>query len=126
MENGDLQFVRPLYNDDIGTSDRKFVLSKSSGDADKIAVVTKELERLRYLATLQHPLARKMKTEKPLPEFSNEEAKTVIFDLNNVPADVVLQDREDRSGSSSIVLLSGGENAKTLSDAGSSDASFSE
>jgi hypothetical protein len=101
-ENGDLQSFRTLDNDDIGTADRQFVLSnKSGGDADKIAVVTKELleERLRYLATLQHPLAPKMKTEKPLPEFSNdEEAKNVIFDLNNVP-DVVLQDREDRSGS---------------------------
>lgn len=46
--------MRPLHNDDISTSDRKFDLKKGQDD-EKIALVQAELERLRQLAALDHP-----------------------------------------------------------------------
>lgn len=49
-----IRFLRPLHNDDIQTSDRKFDLIRGEDD-EKIELVSSELERLRYLATLSHP-----------------------------------------------------------------------
>jgi hypothetical protein len=46
--------MRPLHNDDISTSDRKFDLKKGQDD-EKMALVHTELERLRQLAALEHP-----------------------------------------------------------------------
>lgn len=56
QQQGDrIRFLRPLHNDDIATSDRKFDLMFQT-DADKVALVQAELARLRHLATLTHPL----------------------------------------------------------------------
>lgn len=52
--NGDLLFLRPLYNDDIKTSDRRFML-KVGRDDDKIKIVAPELKRLMMLAALPAP-----------------------------------------------------------------------
>jgi len=55
LPNGNILTQRPLQNDDLRTSDRRFELVKGKDD-DKIAIVRGELERLKYLATLEHPL----------------------------------------------------------------------
>lgn len=49
-----IRFLRPLHNDDIQTSDRKFELVKGTDD-EKMALVEKELKRLRELAEYKHP-----------------------------------------------------------------------
>ena len=49
-----VRFLRPLRNDDIGTSDRKFDLLLGKDD-DKISLVLAEINRLEKLAGLQHP-----------------------------------------------------------------------
>ena len=51
---GTITFLRPLYEDNIKTSDRRYVLKKGKDD-DRISMVQKELDRLRYLATLPSP-----------------------------------------------------------------------
>ena len=55
-------FLRPLRNDNIDSSDRRYELSISAGGGDgasnvekKMAMVRNELKRLRYLASLRHP-----------------------------------------------------------------------
>ena len=53
-ETGNIQFLRPLYRDDIETSDRRYTLRKGKDDA-RICLVKKELDRLRYLTTLPSP-----------------------------------------------------------------------
>eukprot|EP00977_Amphora_coffeiformis_P021525 scaffold9441_cov167-Amphora_coffeaeformis.AAC.4 len=50
-----IRFLRPLHNDDIQTSDRKFDLIRGTVDDEMIALVEAELVRLRYLGTLSHP-----------------------------------------------------------------------
>lgn len=54
LENGNILCLRPLYNDNIDTSDRKYELKRGKDDT-RIAMVREELERLRYLATLPSP-----------------------------------------------------------------------
>ena len=54
VEDSRIRFLRPLRNDDINTSDRKFELVRGMDD-DKINLVEIELQRLRQLCTLQHP-----------------------------------------------------------------------
>lgn len=49
-----ITFLRPLYDDNIKTSDRRYVLKKGKDD-ERIRVVQKELDRLRYLASLPSP-----------------------------------------------------------------------
>ncbi len=51
---GDILCLRPLYNDDTGTADRRYELRRGRDD-DKIIIVQKELERIRYLAGLPDP-----------------------------------------------------------------------
>eukprot|EP00581_Thalassiosira_minuscula_P008311 CAMPEP_0183703092 /NCGR_PEP_ID=MMETSP0737-20130205/967_1 /TAXON_ID=385413 /ORGANISM="Thalassiosira miniscula, Strain CCMP1093" /LENGTH=368 /DNA_ID=CAMNT_0025929795 /DNA_START=116 /DNA_END=1222 /DNA_ORIENTATION=- len=58
-DNGNILFLRPLRNDDIGTSDRRYEL-KAGVDDDKIARVRPELRRLRLLATLEGQLQEAM------------------------------------------------------------------
>ncbi|CAB9506829.1 expressed unknown protein [Seminavis robusta] len=54
LENGSILCKRPLYRDDVGTSDRTYWMKKGKDD-DKIAVFKEEMARIRYLATLEHP-----------------------------------------------------------------------
>ena len=54
LPNGDILTLRPLRNDDISTSDRRYQLEKGKHD-DKIVLVRRELERLRRLAAMKHP-----------------------------------------------------------------------
>jgi len=63
---GDLKFTRPLYNDDVATTDRRYSLVKGQDD-DKIAIVRVELDRVRHLAGVQHPVANEgdQKTNSP-------------------------------------------------------------
>ena len=55
LPNGNVLTQRPLQNDDLRTSDRRYELVKGEDD-DRIALVKNELKRLRYLATLEHPV----------------------------------------------------------------------
>jgi hypothetical protein len=55
LNNGNILFLRPLYNDDINTSDRRFELVKGEDD-EQIRQVQVELKRLRMLASISHPL----------------------------------------------------------------------
>ena len=57
LDNGNVLTMRPLQNDDLGTSDRRYELVKGEDD-DWIALVREELKRLRYLATMGHPVDR--------------------------------------------------------------------
>jgi hypothetical protein len=45
-------FLRPLRNDDVDTSDRRYELKD---DTAKMQLVRQELTRLRHLASLHHP-----------------------------------------------------------------------
>ena len=65
-----IRFLRPLYNDDIQTFDRKFDLIRGADhDDDMIALVEAEMKRLRYLGTLSHPFVPPRNVEKdPLEE----------------------------------------------------------
>ena len=54
LPNQNILFLRPLRNDDINTSDRKFELIKGQDD-EKVQQVQKELKRLRMLAFVKHP-----------------------------------------------------------------------
>lgn len=54
LDNGNILFLRPLRNDDVSTSDRRFELVKGRDD-EQIQVVREELTRLRMLASLSHP-----------------------------------------------------------------------
>ncbi|KAL3916777.1 MAG: hypothetical protein SGILL_005028 [Bacillariaceae sp.] len=51
---GDVLFLRPLYNDDLGSVDRRFRLKKGVDD-EMIAAVKKEVDRLCFLAKLPLP-----------------------------------------------------------------------
>jgi hypothetical protein len=64
QENGDVLFHRPLYHDDVKTSDRTYLLQYGKHNA-KIAVVQQELDRLRFLTTLEHPFVAQLKTIVP-------------------------------------------------------------
>ena len=114
MENGDIQFLRPLYFDDIGTADRRFVLSQRR-DPVQVAVVKKEVERLRHLATLKHPFGRNTtKKEIPVSDGVGTEQSTsrVVFDLEDTTtmSKVELQNQEDdASVSSCLAVVPGGE-----------------
>lgn len=61
--NGNILFLRPLRNDDLATSDRRFELEKGRDD-DKIAVVMEHMKRLRYVASLEHPFLPGIQTPK--------------------------------------------------------------
>lgn len=54
QENGNVLCLRPLYNDSVDSSDRKYELKRGKDDA-RIAIVREELGRLRYLASLPSP-----------------------------------------------------------------------
>lgn len=54
LDNGNILFLRPLRNDDISTSDRRFELVKGQDD-EQIRKVHHELKRLRMLALMKHP-----------------------------------------------------------------------
>ena len=58
QDRGDvIEFQRPLRNDDLLTSDRRYLLSESDGESsrNKMSLARNELKRLRYLAALEHP-----------------------------------------------------------------------
>ena len=65
-DSGDsILFLRPLRNDDISTSDRRYELSMEN--EERVNRVRAELERLRYLATLHHPFAESLEDSETSP-----------------------------------------------------------
>jgi hypothetical protein len=118
LENGDVQFLRPLYLDDIGTADRRVVLSNHR-DPVLVAIVKKEVERLRYLATLQHPFGRKEENTKneethDVPDDVAPEQTThvVVFDLEEERSMIGMSDmdrqhtpQDDTSASSCTAVI---------------------
>jgi hypothetical protein len=112
LENGDLKFVRPLYNDDISTADRHFGLFKGRDDV-KIAMIHKELERLRYLASLKHPFVPK-KWGDPKADEETQQHKNDVILMDKVPDTM-----DDSSVSSSVVFLEDAEESPALSHASS-------
>lgn len=115
LESGDLKSVRPLYNDDVSTADRHFGLHKGQDDA-KIATAKKELDRLRYLATIKHPFVPNQRDDSivaaapPKTEFELD-----IFKIHQVPKRM-----EERSVNSSSLDVQ--DETQTLSH-GSSTSS---
>ncbi len=109
LDNGDLKFVRPLYNDDISTADRRFGLYKGRDDV-KIVAIRKEIDRIRFLASLQHPFARRIHSETTMEWIQGNGNKVI---LDHVP------DRMDSSVSSSVVLLDDTEENPALQHASS-------
>jgi len=69
---GKILFLRPLYNDDIKTSDRRFELIQGQDDAVMIEQVKRELHRLRTLATLPSPYSGQ--DEEPGIVYSSDES----------------------------------------------------
>jgi hypothetical protein len=113
MENGDVKFVRPLYNDDISTADRHFGLFKGRDDV-KIAMVRKELDRLRYLASLQHPFESKKWGADSKADKETQQHKNDVILMDKVPDTM-----DDLSVSSSVVFLEDTEDSPALSHASS-------
>lgn len=111
LETGDLSFTRPLYDDDTSTADRHFGLFKGRDDV-KIAIVKKELERLRILASLKHPFAPRtdMKKESSTDINVTMDQPIAMFNLGNVPDAMDDPTDEELSTSSSLVFIPGGEN----------------
>jgi hypothetical protein len=52
--DGGVLFQRPLYHDELESSDRRFELKKGKDD-ELIQIVQQELQRICYLATLPSP-----------------------------------------------------------------------
>ena len=61
--DGGILFLRPLYDDNITTADRRFRLKKGIDD-EMIALVEKELQRIQYLASLPLPHPELTSTDK--------------------------------------------------------------
>lgn len=112
LENGDVKFVRPLYNDDVSTADRHFGLFKGRDD-DKIAMVKKELQRLRFLASLKHPFVPKKWEDSPTDQATEQHMGTVVL-MDKVPNSM-----DDASVCSSVVFLEDTEESPSLSHASS-------
>ena len=69
LNSGVVAFERPLYHDDISTSDRTFELRPDTAEnVQKIAVVQHELARLRQLAQCTHPLVLERTTTTQQPQ----------------------------------------------------------
>jgi hypothetical protein len=68
-EGDSIKFLRPLYNDDIQTSDRRYDI-KEEKEPEKVKQTRAEIARLRYLATVSHPYIAEPKSlvEDPLAE----------------------------------------------------------
>lgn len=62
LNDGTICFERPLYDDHISTSDRTFELRRGADD-DLIRIVKRELERLRQIASVDHPLLDQIKAD---------------------------------------------------------------
>jgi hypothetical protein len=76
LDNGNILFLRPLRNDDISTSDRRFELVKGRDD-EQIQVVREELSRLRVLASLSHPFQAKDSLSRgPLATVKNDNGRS--------------------------------------------------
>ena len=72
-KEGNVLFLRPLYNDDLGTVDRRFRLKKGVDD-EMIAIVKKEVERLCFLAKLPLPypaMTNKRKSDQETSTLDN-------------------------------------------------------
>lgn len=104
LENGDFKFIRPLYNDDVNTADRRFGLFQGRDD-DKLTMVRKELDRLRFLATLKHPFNLTVTNHSQKEETTPNEVSTIIMD--RIPQEM------DTSISSSIFLDEADESLKS-------------
>ncbi|CAJ1935107.1 unnamed protein product [Cylindrotheca closterium] len=81
-------FQRPLYEDDLDTSDRRYEIS----DPKRMAMVRDELTRLRYLAKLRHPfVAKRMAERKAKKEGAidnkGEEKKDEVNNYDDEPAE---------------------------------------
>ena len=60
LENGNVAFERPLYQDDISTSDRTFELKKEDGEYAQLIRVKQELKRLRAIGKHVHPFEEQL------------------------------------------------------------------
>ena len=72
LPNGNILTQRPLQNDDLRTSDRRYELVKGKDD-EKIAIVREELKRLRYLAGLQHPVEKRRQVNDKTTHVSEDD-----------------------------------------------------
>lgn len=97
-EDGSLKFTRPLYFDDVGTADRHFGLFKGRHDV-KIAMVRKELDRLRLLAAIAHPVKQNQTLPIAVPKGTGS-PQYASFSLPGSLPDIL-----ESSSSSSLVLL---------------------
>mmetsp|Transcript_32415 Transcript_32415/g.78731 ORF Transcript_32415/g.78731 Transcript_32415/m.78731 type:complete len:357 (-) Transcript_32415:87-1157(-) len=67
-------FKRPLHNDDLSSSDRRYEVS----DEKRMAMVREEVERLRYLANLEHPYVVQLEVKANQEESKAEEKKDEV------------------------------------------------
>jgi hypothetical protein len=72
QENGNILCMRPLYDDRLDSSDRKYELKRGKDDS-RIATVKEELERLRYLASLPSPFDEDKVVEEEKKELTERE-----------------------------------------------------
>ena len=72
LPNGNILTQRPLQNDDLRTSDRRYELIKGKDD-EKIAIVREELKRLRYLAGLEHPVEKRRQVNDKTTHVSEDD-----------------------------------------------------
>ena len=79
LPNGNILTQRPLQNDDLRTSDRRYELIKGKDD-EKMAIVREELKRLRYLAGLEHPVDRRWQAnvKKMMSEDDDDEREAIV------------------------------------------------
>ena len=74
-----IAFERPLYQDDISTSDRAFELHPNTADDIlKIALVKHELKRLRCIAQLKHPFVVQQQEEQELNTLNEKNNKDKV------------------------------------------------
>ena len=72
LPNGNILTQRPLQNDDLRTSDRRYELTKGKDD-EKIAIIEEELKRLRYLAGLEHPVKKRRQVNDKMIHVSEDD-----------------------------------------------------
>lgn len=84
LPNGNILTQRPLQNDDLRTSDRRYELVQGKDD-EKIAIVREELKRLRYLAGLEHPFDRRRQASfKMISEVDDDERREPVVEESAV------------------------------------------
>ena len=72
---GVISFRRPLYNDDLQTSDRKFDMKREKDDDNRYKMVISEIERLRYTSELEYPF---VELDGKMPQAGNEDGEASL------------------------------------------------